>query len=271
MMIHKISKPLIVIVISLFLLPTLNFAVCPNLEGLYEKRKDLLKKYEREIDKNRERAGTYWRQIQTIDQSYRAVMYKLFFEYEQKEFMLFKKCCEGPQSDKYLFFVCKLIRYYLDGNANLFLNDIPVQKGSLDDLWEIDNIIFKEEHYAKPPPKLFSKGSFVLLFVDGIYGLAANGNAIAIDKYLSINSFADGSMAEYMADRILNLFESHPNIISNNWKVIRKYRLTISFETTDYKYKQAGIIQKYQDLFGKKKTDPSVSKEILGFLKEKGE
>ena len=94
MMIHKISKPLIVIVINLFLLPTLSFAVCPNSEGLYQKRKELLKKYEREMDKNREKAGTYWSQIQTIDQSYEAVIYKLFFEYEQKEFVLFKKCCE---------------------------------------------------------------------------------------------------------------------------------------------------------------------------------
>jgi hypothetical protein len=268
-MLDKITKLLTIILINFFFLPTLSLAVCPNLEGLYQKRKELLKKYEREMDTDRQKAGAYWSQIQTIDKRYEAVIYKLFFEYEQKEFVLFKKCCEGPQNDKYLFFVCKLIRFYVDGNADLFLKGIPVQKGALDDLWEIDNII--KEDYKKPHPKLFDKESFIYHFVDAIYGLAANGNATAIDKYLGIDSFADGSIAEYTADRILKLFENHPNIISNNWKVIRKYKSSISFETTDYKYKADAVIQKYRDLFEKKKTDPSVSKEILEFLKEKGE
>jgi hypothetical protein len=269
MMIHKITKPLIVVVINLFLLATLSFAVCPNLEGLYQKRKELLKKYEWEMDKNKERAGTYWRQIQTIDQTYRAVIYKLFFEYEQKNPMLFNNCCKGPQNDKYLFFVCKLIAYYLDGNADLFLKDIPVEKGDLEDLWEIDSVTFTKEYDSKPRPKVFEKRSFVVVFLDSIYGLATNGNPKAIDKFLSIKSFADGSMAEYMADNILNLFENHPSIISKNWKVIKKYKSTISFETTDYKSKADCIIRRYQDLFEKNKTDSLVSKEILGFLKEK--
>lgn len=266
------SKRLAIGVAAIYLLlPTLSLAVCPNLKGLYEKRRELRKKYERAFGENREMRDMYMEQIQAIDRKYGAVIYEMFFEHEKKEYNTFSKCCVSPIKDGFLFFVCKLIKYYRDGNTKSFLEDMPLGKERYEDLWEIDNIIFKEDYYSKPHPKLFDKGSFVLLFLDGIYDLAVNGNARAIDKYLSINSFADGYMAEYMADRIVKLFENHLNVISNNWKVIRKYKSTISFETTDYKYKADSLIGKYRDLFEKNKTDSLVSKEILGFLREKAE
>ncbi len=111
---------------------TLGFAVTDNLEGLYEKRVELLKKYEQDVGhdylKNKEKADIYKKQIEAIDKIYRKIINEIFSEHEKKEYSLFEKCCDRKNKDGYLFFVCKLATYYRDGNTDILLNDLPKTK-----------------------------------------------------------------------------------------------------------------------------------------------
>jgi hypothetical protein len=255
---------------------TLGLAVTDNLEGLYEKRVELLKKYEQDVGhdylKNKEKADIYKKQIEAIDQKYREVIHEMFFAHERKEYTYFKKYCDGKVKDGYFFFICKLIAYYRDGNSVSLLTDIPVTKYGLADLWEIDKIILSDHNYfSKPHPKLFDKASFVFLFLDAIYQLAANKDEIAIDKFFTIEKVADGEYGEYMEYKILNLFEDHPEIIIKNWGIVKRYKSTIGFETTDYHSKANTIIQNYQNVCEKLTVDSAICKEIIEFLQlEKG-
>ncbi len=251
---------------------TLGLAVTDNLEGLYEKRVELLKKYEQDVGrdylKNKEKADIYKKQIEAIDQKYREVIHEMFFAHEKKEYTLFEKYCDGKVKDGYLFFICKLIAYYRDGNSVFLLNEMPVTKYGLADFWEIDSIILSDSNYfSKPHPKIFDKNSFVFTFLDAVYQLAVKNNAIAVDKYFAIKEFADGEFGEYMEDRILNLFEGNPEIIIKNWSIVKKYKSTIGFETTDYQSRADTIIQNYQSVCEKHTVDSAICKEIIEFLK----
>src|SRR4030067_2105984 len=249
------------------LLPTLGLAVCPNLEGLYEKRKELRKGYERAFGENREMRDMYMKQIQAIDRKYRTVIYEIFFEHEKKEYNSFGKCCDSPIKDGYLFFVCKLIKYYRDGTAEILLKDMPLGKEGYDDLWEIDDIIFSNNYSRKTRPKLFDKGSFVLLFLGSFNRLAADGNPKAIDNFLNMKLFADGWIAEYIADSILSLFENQPEIVIKNWNVIKKYKLSLRYQ--EFQFKANALIKEYRDLCQKRNFDTSLCKEIIDFLEQR--
>jgi hypothetical protein len=273
MIVMKISL-FVVITGYYFLFSISSLAACNNMEGLYEKRIELLEKYTRDIGndylKNKDKADIYIKQREAIDQNYRTTIHNIFFDHEKKEYTLLKKCCDNTIKDKYIFYVCKLITYYRDRNINSLLNDIPVDKEGLVDLWNIDTIIFSDkDYYNKPHPQLFDKASFVVLFLDSIYQLATKGNIKAIDRFLTISSFADGEYGEYAAEKILDLFEKYPNVIIKNWVVVRKHKPTINFETTDYDKKATAIIQKYKYLCNSAQTDSSICKEIIDFLKQK--
>jgi len=255
------------LVATYLLFPILGLAVCPSLEGLYEKRRDLRKKYERVFSENREMRDMYMKQIKDIDRKYRTVIYEIFFEHEKNEYNTFRKCCVSPIKDGYLFFVCKLIRYYRDGTAELFLKDLPLGKEGYDDLWETDDIMFSNDYSSKPRPKLFDEGSFVSLFLSILYRLAVDGNPKAIDNFLNMKLFADGWVAEYIADNTLTLFENHPEIIIKNWNVIRRYKL--SFRHQEFQFKANDLVKKYRDLCEKSNTDTSVCKEVINFLEQK--
>jgi len=265
---------LISLAISLALFPTLAFGDCTTLKGLYEKRVELLRNFERTAGhdylKNKERADAYKKQIEIIDNRYRGIIHEMFFENERKEYGAFSTCCGKKAVDKYLFFVCKLIAYYRDDDANFFLNNIPLDKDSLEKLWQVDAIILSDIHYyAKPHPKAFDRGSFVDLFLIAVYELATKGNAKAIDRFLAINQFADGIYAEFMEDKIFNLFDKYPDVIARNWGTVKKYRSTMQFWTTDFQFRADSIIQKYKNLCSEMSIDSSVCMEVIEFLKER--
>jgi hypothetical protein len=261
---------LIVIVTHYLLFPTLGIAICDGFKGLYLERRELRNKYQKNVIENREKADTYKAQYQAIDQRYRNVIYKMFFEYESKEYKSFDKCCVSRIDDGYFLFVCKLIAYYRTGNGDEFLRNIPVDRNGVGNLWQIDEIIFSDPNYSvNPHPKVFDQAPFSFLFLKAIHQLATKDNAKAINTLLSINLFAEGLYAEFMQDEILSLFENHADIVARNWQVFRKYKSTMFFETTNYQHKSESIIGKYEDLCERINVGSSVCKDIIEFLKEK--
>jgi len=253
------------------LIPTLSFALCSDLGGLYEKRKELVKKYEEEVGndylKNKEKADLYAQQREVIDSKYRYAINAMFSEYDKKENKYFQQCCKVRIKDGYLFLVCKLLAYFRDGNAELFLRNIPFKKEDLNDLWTVDDILLSDpNYYSKSHPRIFDKASFVFLFLDTIYQLAIQGNVKAIDRFLTINLFANGGYAEYVENKILNLFENHPEIIIKNWNIVKKY--IRSFRSPEYQFRANALKKKYQDLCSNK-VYVLACKEVLEFLEDK--
>lgn len=249
--------------------PVICFASCDGITGLYEKKMELRRKHEdieKDYFKDKEKANMYEKQIANIDLKYRNVIYDILYEYERGENKLFYKCCDIARKDKYLFFVCKLIEYKHLANSETFLSGIPNDKDGLYPFWEIDSITAGPFGYPKPHPKLFDTSSFVNAFLNEIYQLAANGNEKAIDVFLKVQIFADGEYGEYMEDKVLCLFEKHSAIVIKNWELIKKYKTSIGFESTDYHVKADDIINNYLTLCKKNNVDSVICNEIIEFL-----
>ncbi|MGA1825363.1 MAG: hypothetical protein ACMUIP_11955 [bacterium] len=260
----KRSIFLIIFLCLLLAKPLMSYAICDELITLYEERFELLEKYKIEIGnnyiQNKKKADLYNSKLQKIDKKYAKLINSLFSE-QGGEYKLFENCCLHSQKDRIMFFVCKLIKYKRSGNAKSFLKDIPTDQQGLSSLWEIDNIVLREDL------SYFSKYSFVQIFIDSIYQLACSDNKIALTRLLQISINADGWYAEELYKLILNLFEQYPDIIINNWHIIKEFNQTINFETTDYLVKADKILNLYSNKCSEKRDDSFKCIEIINFLK----
>ncbi len=255
---HKCMKKIfpILILIVVFLFPALSIAACKDLTGLYEKRESLRKQFQHE-------------EVRVIDQEYRRIIHDLFFEYERGEHKKFDECYDAYRKDKYLFFVCKLIKFYNDKNADNFLEDIPLSNDGLHPLWELDSISSVDVFYNIPYPQVFKYNSVTDIFIEAICKLATEGNKEALEKLFLLGNSVDGCIAEDWADNIFILVKDYPRVVVSNWEIFRKYKAMISFESTASKNDMDLIIQKYENLCSSTGVNSKYCREIIDFLNNK--
>lgn len=266
------TKKIIILLLMIFTTNKTSYAACDGLSGLYEQRVKLIRQYSIDIGNDyvgkKERADKIQKQISEIDLKYRKMIYDMFYEADKGGNKLINECCNLTKEDRYLFFVCKLITYNRFKNAELFIRDLPSSRTDFHPLWEIDGITAGPFGYPTPHPALFDKASFVNIFIDTVYQLAANDYATAIDKFLQLNKYADGEYGEYMASKMLNFFENYPTVVIKNWEIIKKDSSTINFASTDYKIKINSIVNNYQNPCKKLAVDSLICNEIIDFLKK---
>jgi hypothetical protein len=248
----------VIVAVGFFFYNSLSVAAtCEDLEGFYNKRVELLSRYQ--ID--HQEGGVRIAKIKEMDSLYATVIDEIVDSRSDK---VYKECCDHNRNDNYLLFVCKLATYLREGKSSIFLSNIPATKDRLRDLWELDKITSGHLYRSRPPnPQLLS---FVDLFLYTVYQLSTESNKTALALLLILNSSADGEYAEYTQGLILSLFEKQPSVLLKNWNLVREHASSISFETTDYRDRAEAIIRNIKRTCEQVKHDPKLCEEAVRFL-----
>lgn len=266
----KIIKSIFFVLITLLSFYASCFAECTNFKGLYEERISLKEKKnllwnQLKPWKNNFKENGYLqvkKELEDIDSKYARVINEMFLQFNGGEDKLFYQCCNDAVKDRIIFFVCNLIRYKRNNNADHFLKNIPSNGNGLLPLWAIDDIVMGQKSSE------FRNATFVQAFFKEIYHIATRDNSVAMERLFQIARYTDGWYAEEMQELILKLIKEHPLVIMNNFDIANKYKSTISLETTNYASEADEIIQNYKNSCARAGMFPSICEKIIIFLNE---
>jgi len=173
----------------------------------------------------------------------------LLREYEHGKNHLYRQRCNSrKKSDGASDFVCAYLKYKETGNGRDFINSIPKEPNAITSLWHIDENLSRGMGPQYSGPKFLHDGSFSFSFVDAVYKQVQKQNPKALDRFLALNASADGAVAEYTADLILDAFDHNAMFILTHWNVAKPYVSTIGLESTDLSDRKSTLKKKYQRL-----------------------
>lgn len=141
----------------------------------------------------------------------------------QKNVHALKQSCSG--ADHAVQLACSLLIYLGEHkqDAKSFVSHSPHTKEQAEWLWRWDAILLR--HLADKTQGLFPSG-FAGRYIDEI-ALLVNFGEPALDELLTLDGYADGVYAEYIADKLILILRDQPEIVYNNWLNIRSHATSL--------------------------------------------
>jgi hypothetical protein len=167
---------------------------------------------------------------------------------EQREALYQRYCNNIPDVTGEVYYVCTYLRYRKTRDGMAFAESIPTDPSKLEAIWNVDEETAKQVEQTPQAFEFLTDGSFSFTFVDSIVEVVRSGNATALDRLFCINESSDGEFAEYVADKILDVFETQPEFILTHWDIVARHEKKIGFESTDIEDKRGALQSKYARL-----------------------
>ena len=176
-----------------------------------------------------------------------------------------EKCCASAAQPVVARPVCSLLTY-IGGkkqNPKRFLSDTPQKRVEVNWLWRWDALLLR-----LPSQKITTQfpSGIAASYIDQLYLLIDAEPAVALDRLLKIDHYADGEYGQYIADKLLALFTERPQLVVAHWLQIRPYKSSIKRMAELY----ADELPQLRGLFGaicKGATTKESCTEILDILK----
>lgn len=263
--------------IVLLFLPSLSFAASFNCNlpvGLYQKRLKIVEKYTKEVGhyylKNKDIADKLSAEKQIIDLYYRNIMIFFSNALKEKDYLSVTSCCTKVKNDPVAFQICNLFSYlFLENKDNKnFIDTFPSSKEEVSILWILDEIAYKKSKIMNSEiPSAFLSKEPTLQYIDALFQIAKSNNSKAIDKYFNLINYAGGYFAEYIYAQIIKMFVDYPQIIIDNWQLIKKYRKRFRFVGVKYYISSNDTIVIKQNFNNICNNKEDICEEILDLFK----
>lgn len=181
-----------------------------------------------------------------MEKAYRDYFAVLLTLAEKNDLPGLEKCCTTAAQPVVTRSVCSLLTY-IGGkkeNPKRFLSDTPQNGDEVKWLWKWDALLLRQ-----PSQKITTQfpGGIAAFYIDQLYLLIDAEPAMALDRLLKIDRYADGEYGQYIADKLLVLFKGRPQLVVAHWLQIQPYRSSVKRMAELY----ADELPQLRDKFGK--------------------
>ncbi len=162
-----------------------------------------------------------------MEKAYRDYFGTLLALAEKNDLPGLEKCCASAAQPVVTRSVCSLLTYIggKNGDPKRFLSDTPQESDEVKWLWKWDALLLRQ-----PGQKITARfpSGIAAFYIDQLYLLIDTEPAMALDRLLKIDRYADGEYGQYIADKLLALFKGRPQLVVAHWPQIRPYKSSVT-------------------------------------------
>lgn len=217
-------RNLLLVAVSTLPLTALS-QTCSLPPGIYSERVRLEERYAKEVGNdytgNKAIADDLLQQRRAVDLKYLKYMNQVASGADD----IVRECCPASEHDPVAQRICSLSSYLKGGRQGVasFLESVPSDETSAHSLWILDEIAHSKGSGTEENKIPFQPLGPVSTYLHEVYRLVLRGNRAAVRKYLNLFTLANGDAAEQMEDDLEKLFLRKPELVAENWNIIREY------------------------------------------------
>jgi hypothetical protein len=162
---------------------------------------------------------------------------KLALQHDAQEI---KACCASAAMPAATTSICSFAAYIASGKKpRVLLESAPHGKEQVQWLWRWDAAV------QRTGPSDFPDG-FAGAYVDALFHAADSAPSDGFRRIFGLYQHADGEYAEYIADRLVKLFEARPRTVLAGWPVVKKNEHLVERALELYPERQSAIASVYR-------------------------
>jgi hypothetical protein len=247
--------------------PATSAGACKLPAGLYLRWESLEHQYSADVGSDyaghRQEADRIVSEQKALAQTYHRVFSTVCQASRAGNLHAVTECCAATDDDPAARLMCNLAYYVGDRRKNpaRFVRNFPESLTEIGTLWELDNMFAPGRDV---PPECGPDGP-APYYVDELFRLVLQGNVPALERFVDLSRYADGSYADDLADQMKKLLVQKPDFVLAQWPTVRQFYgiKQIGIEFSDTERREAE--QEYRDRCASKSQACTEVKEAISY------